>query len=386
MTTGPRPEYDLRAWRERIPILSSLVPMSNCSQTPQTDRTREAAERYLESWNRDGMDWERWTAEVEGARAAFARLIGAEPHEISITSSVSAAVAGLGSALDVSSPRNKVVVSGAEFPTVVHVWLARERLGARIGRVPVRDGVVRLEDYDAEIDEETLLVSATHAYYQNGFVQDVGAIASLAHERGALAFVDAYQTLGTRPVDVKALGVDALASGCLKFLMGVPGIAFLYVREALAERLRPALTGWFGQAEEAMFDPSRLCWAPGARRFDTGTPPLLNAYIARAGIEIIEEVGPERIRRWIEVLSGRLLEGGEARGLALLGPREPGRRNPTSAFLVPGDARAVEAEMRRRGIIASARGPAVRLAPHFFTSLEDVDRSLDALAGAVDAA
>jgi len=356
--------------------------MNNCSQAPQTAVTKTAAEQYLESWNRTGMDWEAWMVEVGLAKAAFARLIGADPEEIAMTSSVSEATSAVASALDFTGPRNGVVATEAEFPTVGQVWLAQERRGAKVSWVPVTDGRIDLTSYEPLLTDRTSVVSACHGYFLNGFVQDLKALAEMVHARGALLFVDAYQTLGAMPIDVKALDVDFLASGNLKFLMGIPGIAFLYVRPGLADTLRPTVTGWFGRVQPFTFDPKRLDWAPGARRFDTGTPPVLNAYIARAGMEMISEIGVNRIRAWHEVLARRMMDGGKARGLSLHGVHDVARKSVSTAFVVE-NAHAVEAAMRARGVLPAARGPVVRLAPHFYTSLDDVDTALDLLAEVV---
>ncbi|MBV9881281.1 MAG: aminotransferase class V-fold PLP-dependent enzyme [Gemmatirosa sp.] len=373
------PDYDLDACRCQIPLLATTIPMNNCSQAPQTLATRAAAERYLASWNGDGMDWDAWMAEVRLARAAFARLVGADEDEIAVCSSVSEAVSAVASALDFSGRRRRVVASEAEFPTVGHAWLAQARRGAEVAWVPVQGGVVDASDYEARIDDDTLAVSACHGYYLDGFVQDVRQIAELARARGALSFVDAYQTAGAVPIDVHAMGVDCLASGCLKYLMGVPGIAFLYVRRALIERLEPLVTGWFGRVDPFAFDAKRLDWSPTASRFDTGTPPVMNAYVARAGIESLEALGVDRIRRWHEVLAQRLIDGGRARGLTVLGTDDVARKTASTAFVVD-DAHAVERAMRARGVLASARGPVIRLAPHYYSTLDDVDTALDALA------
>jgi selenocysteine lyase/cysteine desulfurase len=372
------PGFDLAAWRAQIPLLSSCVPMNNCSQAPQSHVTRAAAERYLESWNTDGMDWDTWMAEVHLAKVEFARLINASPDEIAVFSSVSEITSAVASAIDFSK-KPRVVVSGAEFPTVGHVWLAQQPRGARVEWVSVRDGQLHVDDYDAAIDSTTALVSACHGYYMNGFVQDTRAIATIAHARGALLFVDAYQTLGTMPIDVKALDVDFLASGNLKFLMGVPGIAFLYVRRELIDRLVPTVTGWFGRSNPFAFNARELDWAATASRFDAGTPPIINAYIARAGMSIINDIGPANIRAWLEVLAQRLIDGGRSRGLALHGTTDIARKTSTTAFVVD-DSHAAEVAMRRRSIIPSARGPVIRLAPHFYSTLDDVDTALDALA------
>lgn len=378
--TTPLPAYDLDAVRARIPILATHVPMNACSQAPQSAPARAAAEAYLASWARDGMDWDTWMAEVEAARADFAALVGGAPEDVAVATSVSQATASVASGLDYTGRRCRVVVSGAEFPTVGHVWLAQERFGAEVVHVPVRaDGTIPLEAYAAAIDERTAVVSAAHVYYQNGWKQDVGAIADVAHARGALLFVDAYQSLGTAPFDAPASGADFVTGGNLKYLMGIPGIAFVWVRPGMAPLLQPAVTGWFGRAEPFAFDATRLDWAEGARRLDLGTPPILEAYVARAGMAWIRELGLEEIGRWTRSLAGRLIDEGTARGLTVLGPTDPARRSPSTAFAVA-DSHAVEAALRERGIITSARGPAIRLAPHFYSTREDVDRALDGLA------
>ena len=375
-----RPAYDLTSFRKRIPILAATIPMNNCSQAPQTTATRAAAERYLESWNTRGMDWDAWMAEVNAAKAEFARLINASADDIAVFSSVSEATSAVASAMDFTSGRPKVVVTEAEFPTIGHVWLAQKARGAQVDWIPVCDGRIDQSAYARVVDDRTAIVSATHGYFLNGFKQDLPRLVAEAHDRGALLYVDGYQTLGTVPVDVRALGLDFLAAGNLKFLMGIPGIAFLYVRRDLAAKLEPAVTGWFGRANPFEFAVKRLDWSPSASRFDTGTPPIVNAYVARAGMQMINEIegGVPAIRSWLELLGQRLIDGGRARGLELLGTDDMAHKTATTAFLVD-DSHVVESKMRERGVIASARGPVIRLSPHFYSSIDDVDTALDTL-------
>ena len=374
----PRPEYDIAAWRARIPLLASCIPMNNCSQAPQTGATRAAASRYLESWNTSGMDWDTWMQEVGHAKTEFAALIGAAASDIAVFSSVSEATSALASALDFDGTRRNIVVSEMEFPTVAHVWLAQQRRGARLSWAAVRDDTIDPAVYDELVDERTVLVSSCHGYFMNGFVQDVKRIAARARDAGALSFVDAYQTLGTLPIDVRDLGVDFLAAGNLKFLMGIPGIAFLYVRPEMVARLEPTVTGWFGRSEPFAFDNKTLDWSATASRFDMGTPPVINAYVARAGMAMINEIGPAKIRAWLEVLGRHLIAGGRERGLVLHGSDDMTRKTSTTAFVVH-DSHAVESAMRARGVLPTARGSVIRLAPHFYNTIEDVDRALDLL-------
>ena len=378
------PHYDIEQHRREIPILQSVIPMNNCSQAPQTQRTRAAAERYLESWNVAGMDWDAWITEVQLAKMQFAKLIGASHDEIAIFSSVSEATSAVASALNFTGTRHNVLVTEAEFPTVGQVWLAQESRGAVVQWVPVQNGAVNPHEYAARIDANTRIVSACHGYFLDGATQNIQQIAEQAHHHGTLVYVDAYQTLGAIPVNVRELDVDFLVSGNLKFLMGVPGVAFLYVRRALVDSLRPTVTGWFGRVNPFAFSVNELDWSDTASRFDTGTPPVINAYIARAGMEIINGIGVEHIRAWHEVLAARLILGGTERGLSVFGPTDVAQKTASTAFLVS-DSHAVENEMRKRGVIASARGPVIRLAPHYYSTLSDVDTALDVLAAVVAA-
>jgi selenocysteine lyase/cysteine desulfurase len=378
-TVTSHPAYDLAAIRAGIPILAHAIPMNNCSQAPLAEATRSAAEAFLESWNSRGMDWDRWIDEVARARGEFARLINASPDEVAAVTSVSHATSVIASALTYADNRRAIVVSEAEFPTVGHVWLAQERAGASVRWVPVRDGAVELEDYARLVDEQSVLVSATHAFYLNGLVQDVAAIARLAHERGALVYVDAYQSAGVVPIDVKAMDVDFLAAGTLKYLMGTSGLAFLYVRPDLIERLHPTVTGWFGRENPFAFDATRLDWSSTAARLEAGTPAVFSAYVSRAGMELLRTVGNAAVAEWCEALSRRLVEGGLNRGLTVHGPGTSRPKAPTTAFVTGRNSAAVESRLREVGVIASARGPVIRLAPHFYSTIGDVDRALDAV-------
>ena len=371
----PITEEEARAWQREFPSLASTIHLANCSHGPQSRSVREAVDIYLEGWRERGMDWDGWMGEVARAREAFARLIGADADEVAVSTSASAAVASIASAIEPVGPRCRIATTDAEFPTVSHVWLAHEKYGLQVDWVPVRDGGVRLEDYETIVDERTLLVSATHVYYRNGFKQDVRRIAGIAHRAGALLLVDAYQSLGTCDVDVRKLDIDILVSGNVKYLLGLPGIAFIYVKDELIGRFHPALTGWFGRTNPFSFDVRHLDFAPGARRLETGTPPVFAAVAARAGIDIIEEVDPHRIGPRIEELSRYAIESAANHGLEYVGPDDVTYKGATTSIRVP-DPQLVEMTLRERNVVASARGDVIRIAPHFFTTTDDIERAL----------
>lgn len=374
----PIDESEARDWQEEFPGLADMVHVANCSHGPQARRVRQVLEEYLDSWQTAGMEWDLWMEEVGRAREAFARLIGAQPDEVAVSTSASAAVASIASSLATSGERCRVLTTEAEFPTVGHVWLAHARHGLVTDFVPVRGGAIELEDYERRVDERTRLISATHVYYRNGFKQDLSSIARIAHAAGSLLLVDAYQSLGTCEVDVRALDVDILVSGNLKYLLGTPGIAFVYVKRELVADLEPALTGWFGRMNPFAFDVKTLDYATDARRLETGTPPVFAAVAARAGMEIIEEVGASRIEDRIEELSSLTIEAAKRYRLEYVGPSDIRQKGATTAIHVP-NPHQVEGRLKQEGIVASARGDVIRIAPHFFTTFDDIERSMSAL-------
>lgn len=374
----PTPPYDMDWWRKQFPILENYIHTANCSQSPQSSYTLNASKAYLESWGKMGMDWEAWMEEVYHAKAEFAKIINADPSEIAIGTSVSEITSTLASSLNFQGKRNKIVVTDAEFPTVGNIWMAHQKYGAKIQFIPTRNGIIDETEYDRYVDETTLLASICDVYYYNGFKQDLASIIPKIHAKGSLAYVDAYQGIGTHPIDVKALDIDMLGTGNLKYLCGIPGVAFLYVKKELVPYLEPAFTGWFGQENPFAFEIHKLDYASDARRFDNGTPPVMTAYIARGGMKIINEVGVSNIQYWTDILSRHCIAGAQARGLELASPTDIRYKAPTTAIRVPGDSHDVEHALKQRGIIASARADVVRIAPHFFTRIEDIDYILDA--------
>lgn len=380
-------DQEVETWRQEFPILKDAIHVANCSQSAQARRVREAINRYLDNWLTVGMDWETWMEEVYLAKAEFAKLINADPSEIAISSSVSETLSSIASFLDYGGKRQKVLVTDAEFPTVNYVWLAHQKYGAKVDFIAVNDRhEIELSEYERYIDENTLITSVTQVYYLNGFKQDIERIAEIAHSKGSLVLVDAYQGIGTEPIDVKKMNIDILTTGNLKYLFGIPGVAFMYVNKDLVPMLKPAVTGWFGQEDPFLFQSRYLDWASDASRFDTGTPPVLNAYAARAGLEIVNEIGVDRIKDRIDMLSAYALQGCLDRGLSCISPFDISKKGATTAIWVSDkmDSGEMEAELRKRNIIASARGDVIRVAPHFYTKTQDIDYVLDQIKQILD--
>jgi len=214
--------------------------------------------------------------------------------------------------------------------------------------------------------------------FRNGTRLDVEAIVELAHRKGALVLLDSYQTLGTFPVDAKALKVDFLAGGVLKYLLASAGLAFLYVRKELLPDLQPTSMGWFSQASIFAMDVYANTPSPTARRFESGTPPVPSLYAGVAGIKLIQSVGVERIEGHIREITGAIKEGAMRRGFNLVSPVNPAHHGA----LITLRSHKVDLLVKRLeegGIITSSRDNNLRISPHLYNDLSDVDRLMDCL-------
>ena len=380
------PDADLfelaERYRPEFPIFGSSVYLNTCSLGAFSRRAEAALGEFMQLWNSRGAAawYEHWLDAAAELRAEYARLIGADAAEISLAPSISAALSVISSAIEFGS-RPKVVTTELDFPTVVYQFLAKRRIGVETVILPSPDGCsVPLDAFAAAIDERTALVATSHVYYTTGAIQDVAEIARIAHDKGAFCLIDAYQSTGQLPVNARELGVDFLLSGSLKWLLGGIGLAFAYVRLPLAAELEPTAASWFGVEDQFSFDSGRLLLRNDARRFELGTPSVPTIFTAKAGLEIIFEVGIERIHRRITALVEDLLERARKAGLRVRVAEDPGSRTGIVLVEQPDPAAAVS-RLMAANVITDYRPGVVRISPHFYNTTEDNEAAIRVLAG-----
>jgi selenocysteine lyase/cysteine desulfurase len=361
------------ACRARFPIFERLTYINSCSQGALSDSVRAAYDHYLTGWDERGAPWEYWVERTETARATFARFVGGRPDDVAVTTSLSAGVSPLASAIDFTT-RSKVVISEFEFPTIGQIWHAQELRGAKVSIVPPD-----LDAFAAAIDEQTAVVSITAVCYRNGARLPVEEIAKIAHEKGALVVLDAYQAIGTYPLDVRELGVDVLAAGVLKYLLGSAGLGFMWLRPGLSERLLPTQTGWFADQNIFEMDISDYSPSPTARRFQSGTPPVPSIYAGIAGLELMEEIGVAETRVHVTALNERLIAGVDDLGGVVVTPRDPEQRGALVCIRST-DAPQLVAALGEDGIVTSERDGNLRVSAHAYNTDEDIDTVLAGLA------
>ncbi|MBV8811079.1 MAG: aminotransferase class V-fold PLP-dependent enzyme, partial [Acidobacteriaceae bacterium] len=334
---------------------------------------------FAEVWASRGIRaWEEgWWEMPVTIGNLIASIIGAGPGEVVMHQNVSVCQSLVTSCFDWSGVRNKLVTDGLNFPSNDYIHYGLERQGARVSQVASPDGMtLPIGLMLNAIDEQTQLVSVSHVAFRSSFVQDLHAIIQRAHQVGAFVVADLYQSAGTLPVNVRALGVDFATGGSVKWLCGGPGAGYLYVRPDLRARLRPAATGWMAHRRPFEFESGPIDFADDAFRFLNGTPAIPALYSARSGYEIVNQIGVAAIRAKSLRQTQRLIELADEASLPVRSCRNPQTRGGVVVIDVPnGDQ--VARELARREVLVDYRPNAgIRIAPHFYTADDELDYAI----------
>ena len=367
---------ELLEWRKEFPILDKTVYLISHSLGAMPRRTYAALNEYAESWATRGIRaWaEGWWEMPVSIGDLVGKIIGAGPGEVVMHQNVSICQSIINSCFDFTGKRNKVVSESLNFPSNFYVYHAKERDGARVVSVPSEDGITMPLDRMLEaIDEETLLVSVSHVIFRSAFIQDVKAIVERAHEVGAMVVLDAYQSAGTVPLNVRELNVDFATGGSVKWLCGGPGAGYLYVRRDLWPGLEPKITGWMAHKHPFAFDAGPNDYADSMFRFLNGSPNIPALYAARSGYEIIGEVGVENIREKSVRQTTRLIALAEEAGFPIRCPRDSERRGGSVVIDVAHGQQVTQELSRREFLVDFRPGAGIRIAPHFYSTDEELD-------------
>lgn len=371
---------ELLQYRAEFPILQKKTYLNSCSLGALSSRSINNLNEFMATWNEWGAHawYDIWLGEIAKVRQKFATLIGAQVHEVAIAPNVSTALSTIAAALDYSQ-RNKIVMADMDFPTLAYQWLAKERLGVESHFVESPDRIYTPPELFArEVDEKTALVATSRVFFTSGYIQDVRTVADIAHKNGAYLLIDDYQGTGQIPLNVIEQDIDFLVTGTLKWLMGGPGLALVYIREGLLPQIQPTVAGWFGHREQFEFRTREFEFRPDAQRIEMGTPSIPTIYTARGGLDIVLEIGAQRICERTRYLTNDLIARAHERGWRVRAPQEPEKRNSIVMleFDQPGE---IVAELLKRGIITDKRPGLVRISPYFYNTIEENEMVINAL-------
>lgn len=364
-------------FRSLFPALDDAPHFASCSQGAVSDHLAHTMQRFVGMLSDSQAPWGTWVDRVERYRRLAGATIGADPEHVAVLSCASEAAFQVVSSLDWSGGRNRLVTSDHEFPSIGNVWRA-QRENVDVVSVAGHDAFLSVEAWTALIDERTKLVSIPLVSYVNGARPDVEAIIAHAHSVGAMVSVDAFQGAGIVPIDVDALDCDFLFTGNLKYLLGLPGVAMLYVKDVVPE-LPARLTGWFGRVDPFAFDAATVDYPENARAFETGTHPIPSVYAGVAGMELLTRIDGHEAWSHVQRLRDLLAEGLTELGLTLDFPIEAAHRGPQVA-LVDESPDSLATELSNRYRIGSApRGRRLRLSLHAYSNERDLEAVLAAL-------
>jgi selenocysteine lyase/cysteine desulfurase len=372
---------ELLAYRDEFPILQRKTYLNSCSLGALSKRSMQNIAEFMEMWNEWGAHawYEIWLGEIAKVRQKFAKIIGAQVHEVAIAPNVSTALSSIASALDYSK-HNKVVMADIDFPTLAYQWLVKKRLGVQCHFVESPDRIYVLPElFEPAVDDKTALVATSRVFFTSGYIQDIRAVADIAHKHGAYLLVDDYQGTGQIPLDVVAQDIDILVTGTLKWLMGGPGLALVYIREGLIPSLEPTIAGWFGHRDQFQFKIREFAFRPDATRVEMGTPAMAAIYAGNGGLDIVQEISVERICERTRYLTNDLIARAREHGWIVHAPQEPERRSSVVMLVLERPEEVVK-ELVVRNIITDSRPGLLRVSPYFYNTIEENGVVIDAIA------
>ena len=376
----------LAAWWPEFPVVETCTYLVSHSLGAMPRRTKTYLQQFADEWSTRGVRaWhEGWWEIGRTTGDLLAPIVGAPAGTISMHQNVTVAQAIVASCHRYDGPRRRIVMSDLEFPSNMYLFEGFRRYGAEISYVASTDGIrTNLEGLLAAIDERTALVPVSLVLFKSAFIENAATIIERAHRVGARVVLDIYQAAGAVPVKLEALGVDFAVGGSVKWLCGGPGAGYLYVRPDLAADLRPGIAGWAAHARPFQFETGAIAYADAPERFQSGTPNVPALYSCRAGYEIVQEIGVEAIRAKSLRLTRRLMELAATAGFRINTPDADHERGGSVIVDVP-DGAAVTEELIRRGVIVDYRpGAGIRMAPHFYNTIEEIDHAMHELSDIV---
>ena len=370
---------ELLKWRGEFPILERTTYMISNSLGAMPRGVYDEMRAYAASWGERGVRaWEEgWWEMAVNVGDKIAPLIGAGRGEISLHQNVTLIQAVISSCFDFRGPRNKVVLTDLEFPSIQYFYHEQRRNGARVELVPSGDPVrFDLNKFLDAIDETTLLVPISQVLFRSAYIVDTRAIIEKAHRVGAHVILDLFQAAGTIPVDVRGLGADFACGGVLKWLCGGPGVGYLYAREDLRTKLQPAIAGWLAHRRPFAFETGAIDAREDSFRYLNGTPHIPALYACQPGLDILNKAGIGAIREKSMRMTARLFDGAKAHGWRVNTSENPAERAGTVSVECP-HAAEVCRELLAREILVDYRPKAgVRLSPHFYNREEECDLAI----------
>ncbi len=367
------------SYRKEFPVTEKYIYLDHSGVAPVSLRVKRVVEAFLDEATEGGaFHYLKWMEQVANVRKACARLINAESSETAFVKSTSHGLSIVAEGLD-WKPGDNLIIYEKEFPSNIYPWLHLRRKGVEVRMIPSRDGRILIEDIEALIDSKTRLLALSSVQFVNGFRIDLEKTGKLCRSKGVFFCVDAIQSLGVIPMDVKAFYIDFLSADAHKWLLGPEGIGIFYCRKELAERLSPPLVGWKSVKGDLAFEQPDYDLKSDAARFEEGSMNVMGIVALGAAVDLLLEIGIDKIQERVHSLGDLIMKETEIRGLTVLTPKEKDSRGGNITFAGRFDAAAIKVRLQNQGIMVNFRGGGLRVAPHFYNSEAEIRRFFSAL-------
>jgi len=374
---------DLIALRREFPALAQQLYLNHAGVAPASLRLKTAVNEWLDDLVQNGIKNERgWEDRAERVRSQCAQLIGAQPDEIAFVRNTSHGLGLIAEGLPWRTGDEVAVCTELEYPSNVYPWLHLKDRGVTVREIVPQDGGIVPSAVEAALNERTRLVAVSSVQYATGHRTDLDAIGAMCRARNVLFCVDGIQSVGCIPVDVKKSGVHFLSADSHKWMLGMPGIGFMYVDREVIDRVRPVLVGWHSTTDAWNFDRAHFELRRDAVKFEEGSPAYTGIYGMGAAVELLLEVGIETISARISELLARCERG--LRGLGCDVSPAAIERAGIIVFEHPrADARGCYQQLTAANVSVSLRRGRIRVSPHFYTTDEEIDRFISLVSRAI---
>ena len=362
----------VEVYRNEFPVVKNHVYLDHAGVAPVSQRVVRAVQQFMtESADGGAFHYPEWITRIASARQNAARLINADIDEIAFVKSTSHGLSIVAEGLTWQEGDN-VIVYEKEFPSNLFPWLNLKRKGVETRFIPFSSGRILIDDIASRMDKRTRIVSISSVQFTNGFRVDISRLGSLCRERGIFLCVDAIQSLGVIPMDVKRYQIDFLSADGHKWLLGPEGIGIFYCRKELVELLAPSIVGWKSVENEFEFERPELRFKKTAQRFEEGSQNVMGILGLGAAIELLLDVGIETVQDRVQGLGDMIIREAMARGFIVLTPNERAERGGIITVKGNFDPVMYCDVLKKQGIIVNARAGGLRVSPHFYTIEEEI--------------
>ena len=371
---------DWNELRQEFPITRNYNFQNHAAAAPIGKRSADAIRKYVSHAEENAYVHGGFYKHADTVRTQVAQLINANADEVTFTKCTSEGISFVANGLTWQRGDN-VVITNVEFPANLYPWQALRERGVEVRTVLEEDGRVPLERMMEAVNSRTRVVSVSSVEFASGYRFDVATLGQFCQSKGVLLCVDAIQSLGLLPIDVKAMGIDFLAADGHKWLCAPEGAGIFYVRKELQGHLRPTTIGWMSMKDPFNFNRYAFDFADSARRYDAGSYNLAGIYGLGGALELVLEIGIEHIAHRVLYLTSRLTDGLRDKGYRVFSPRTPTESSGIVAFISDLHdhdqiQRHLQAEHR---IVIAVRSGRLRASPHCYTTDKEIDQLVEAL-------